>query len=528
MNNDLSRRTFLKASGLSAVSVALGGCSEASRIAPEAENTTRPNVLIIHVDQHRIDCIGAYGNKDVKTPHIDALAADGVRFDNSFCAYPVCTPSRYSLLSGMYVHDHSGWSNRSSLSPKFATFPKILRSAGYKTKAVGKMHFTPTYLDVGFDELVLSEQDGHGRWDDDYHRYLMNLDLVDRNDLEDQRSEYRKNAPEEYWQTFGALVSNLPEEHHATTWIGDRAVEMLEQWNTAGPSLLMTGFIKPHHPFDPPAPWDKMYDPDKLKLLPGWTDKCFSHDLKQNRGYFKHETLTEPALRRATAYYYATISQIDFHVGRIIKTLKDKNLYDNTLIIYTADHGEYMGHHHMLLKGNYLYDPLAKVPLIVKYPNSKNAATATDRLVNNIDIAPTICNITGCTPAQTMHGNDLAADTAGHDIIFSESGGGSQVMARTKKHKLILATPRNENLFFDLEKDPHELNNLYDNPKYAKIIAPLEQKLTAWRHKGPKPKNLTDGPIISGANVPPKDLSHRPAIIDYYNRKMLELQGKKQ
>ena len=119
--------------------------------------TRRPNVLILHVDQLRFDCLGIYGNPDVKTPNIDRLASDGVRYVNSFCAFPVCTPSRYSLLSGRYVHEHAGWDNRSTLSPKIATFPRIFRAAGYRTKAVGKMHFTPTYLDVGFDELMLAE-----------------------------------------------------------------------------------------------------------------------------------------------------------------------------------------------------------------------------------------------------------------------------------------------------------------------------------------------------------------------------------
>lgn len=483
----------------------------------------RPNILIIHVDQLRIDCIGASGNKDVKTPHIDALAADGVRFANSFCPYPVCTPSRYSLLSGMYVHDHGGWSNRSSLSSEIATFPKILRSAGYKTKAVGKMHFTPTYLDVGFDELALAEQDGPGRWDDDYHRYLMEHNLVDRNDIEDQRSEYRKNAPKEYWETFGAITSNLPEEHHKTTWIADRAIETLDTWNADKSHLLMAGFINPHHPFDPPAPWDKMYDPSKLEILPGWTTECFDHDVKLNRGYFDNQTLTLPALRRVMAYYYATISQIDFHVGKIVNLLKKKGLYDNTLIVFTADHGEYMGHHHMLLKGNYLYDPLAKVPLIIKWPHSRKAGSVNTQLVNNIDLAPTICKFAQCKPAATMQGNDLASNSAGHDIIFSESGGGSQVMARTDKYKLILASPRNENLFFDLTKDPLETNNLYYDPKYAAVVGELEKALTEWRNKGPKPENLTEGPTIKGDNVP-GDLSHRPAIIEYYNTRMLELQ----
>jgi arylsulfatase A-like enzyme len=128
-----------------------------------------PNILILHADQHRYDCLGAYGNPNVQTPSIDALAADGIRFENSFCPFPVCTPSRYSLLSSQYVRQHLGWTNHCTVPPGIPTFPRLLRDAGYRTKAVGKMHFTPTYLDVGFEEMLLAEQDGPGRFDDDYH-----------------------------------------------------------------------------------------------------------------------------------------------------------------------------------------------------------------------------------------------------------------------------------------------------------------------------------------------------------------------
>ncbi len=210
----------------------------------------KPNVLLIHTDQHRYDCLGCTGNPDVKTPAIDALAADGVVFENSFCSLPVCTPSRYSLLSGLYVHQHLGWSNRCTLPPGIATFPKEFRSAGYRTCAVGKMHFTPTYLDVGFDEMILSEQDGDGRFDDDYHRYLKARGLVDAVDVIDQRREYRELASAEYWASFGAQESDLPEEHHSTTWIGDRAMDVVSRWQGGG-NLLMAGFIKPHHPVRP-------------------------------------------------------------------------------------------------------------------------------------------------------------------------------------------------------------------------------------------------------------------------------------
>ncbi len=191
------------------------------------QHDKRPNILIIHADQHRTDCLGAYGNPDIQTPHIDALARDGRRFDNSFCPFPVCTPSRYSFLSGQYVRQHGGWTNHCTLASGIPTFPKVLRDAGYLTAAVGKMHFTPTYLDVGFQHMELAEQDGPGRYDDDYHRWLMAEGHCDRIDLMDQVREYRQHAPQAYWDTMGALPSDLDEAHHSTTWIANRAMDTL-------------------------------------------------------------------------------------------------------------------------------------------------------------------------------------------------------------------------------------------------------------------------------------------------------------
>jgi len=514
----VKRCRFLKGLGL------VAGLPLTTRSWSAGATTPRgPNILIIHADQHRADCLGAYGNADIRTPHIDRLAADGVRYPNSFCPFPVCTPSRYSLLSGQYVHEHHGWTNRCTLAPEVPTFPRILKAAGYRTQAVGKMHFTPTYLDVGFEELRLAEQDGPGRWDDDYHRYLMAHGLVDRNDLEDQLvNEYRKSARKEYWETFGTLVSNLPEEHHSTTWIANQAVEALQAWDRGSCHLLMVGFIKPHHPFDPPAPWHQMYDPGRLSLLPGWTDKCYEHDLKYNRGYFSNDTLTEPALRRVMAYYYAGISQIDHHVGRMLELLRHKGLYEDTLVVYTADHGEFLGFHHLLLKGNYMYDPLVKVPLIVKWPGQERTGTVSPRLVNNIDLAPTLCRAAGCVPALQMHGRALQDPAGGHDLIFAEADGGRQVMARSDRSKLILTDSRNENLFFDLRQDPLETNNLHGSPEYSDEVQRMTASLSAWRCKDAKPQAHLDdnAPQIQQPNVPSHDLSHRSAIMQYYRDKM--------
>jgi len=530
----MKRRDFLRG----VVAGSAGGALLTEGSAMSTPKSSRPNVLLIHTDEHRIDCLGAYGNKQIKTPHIDALAADGVRYDNSFCSYPVCTPSRYSLITGLYVYQHRGYSNHCTLPPGTDAFPALLSKAGYRTKAIGKMHFTPTYLDVGFEEMELSEQNGPGRWDDDYHRYLRDRKLVDFNDLEDQVGEYRKVAPKSYRESWGARVSNLPDEHHSTTWAGDRAVETIETWNEDRPSMLMVGFVKPHHPFDPPKRWADLYDADKVDILPGWTDECLDRDVKLSRGFFPHEKLHPEIMRKITAAYYATITHIDHHVGRMIDVLKRKGLYDSTLILFTADHGDYMGFHHMVLKGNYQYDPLAKVPLIVKYPGGKDGGTATDALVSNVDVAPTVLTACGVKPAAKMAGLDLAANPRERDIVFSESAGGRRIMARTKTRKLILSTRKppgskgkgrssGGSLLFDLQKDPLELTNVYEDPSYQDDVRKLTKAAQAWGPQGAPPKPYLDenAPVIQQPNVLGPDHGHRQAMIDYCRRMMAKMKA---
>jgi arylsulfatase len=483
----------------------------------------RPNILIIHTDQHRVDCIGAYGNKDIKTPNIDNLAKEGMLFKNSYCTLPICTPSRYSLISGMYVHEHKGWTNHCTLNPDIETLPDVLKNAGYKTKAIGKMHYTPTYLDVGFEEMTLAEQHGPGRWDDDYHRDLMKNDLVDRIDMIDQLPEYHENAPEEFLKSFGTAVTNLPDEFYSTNWIAEHAVETIEEWGESG-NMLMIGFIKPHHPFDPPKKWAEMYDPDKLELLPGWIKQPISHDTKQNPGYYENIKLDEAALRKTMAYYYASITQIDFEIGRIIKVLKDKGLYDNTIIIYTSDHGEHLGYHHQILKGGYLYESIMKVPLIIKYPGSQYAGTEDIKLVSNIDLAPTILNTAGLKVPESMSGHELTDNSFNREYIYAHGWYGNQAMARSKQYKLIV-NRNGESLFFNLETDPLELNNLYNDTNYQDEINSHLEAIKNWQGTDSLfgEKYLDENaPVINQPNVTRYNDGHRDSIIEYFRKKMTE------
>ena len=487
------------------------------------QKQNQPNILIIHSDQHRIDCIGAYENMDIQTPNIDMLAKEGVLYQNSYASLPVCTPSRYSLLSGMYVNQHKGWTNHSTLNPDIETFPDILKNEGYKTKAIGKMHFTPTYLDVGFEEMILAEQDGPGRWDDDYHRDLMKNNLADIIDLEDQRREYRKNAPELYWKSYGTASTNLPEKFYSTNWIANHTVETIKNWGKSG-NMLMVGFIKPHHPFDPPKKWAEMYDPDKLELLPGWIEKSINHDSKEHSGYFKNAELNENALRKSMAFYYASITQIDFEIGRMIKALKDKGLYDNTLIIYTSDHGEHLGYHHQILKGGYLYESIMKVPLIIKYPKSQYAGTKNNKLVSNVDLAPTILNTVGLKIPKAMSGHPLTDSLFSREYVYADGWLGDQAMARSKQYKLI--RKRNgKSLFFNLETDPLEMNNLFEDLNYQNEIKSHLQAIINWHGTDSiVGENYLDNnaPSIIQPNVKKYDDGHRDEIIEYFRIKMTE------
>ncbi len=516
----MTRRGFL------GTAAAAGAAAYAAGQEPSGQAERRPDVLLIITDQQRAECLGAAGNSDIRTPNINALARDGVLFNECFCPYPVCTPSRYSIISGQYAHQHRAWSNHATLRPDIESFPAILRDAGYRTAAVGKMHYTPTYQDVGYDQMILSEQNGPGRWDDDYHRELKAEGLFDWNDLEDQQREYRKGARKEYWDTFGALPSNLPQKYHSTEWIGDHARDLIKEWN-GDPQLLTVSFVKPHHPFDPPAEYMDAYDPSRLELLPGWTKECFEHDLDLSRGYFPNEQLDEDALRRVMALYYAGIEHIDRQVGKLVSELRRSGRYDSTLIVFTSDHGEYLGHHHLLLKGNYMYDPLSRVPLVVKHPGNKDAGSKSDAFVNLIDLAPTVLAAAGSDVPKAMPGANLATPPVERDAVFSEGHRGDQVMVRTRSHKLLLHRGKDTTQLYDLEHDPQELNNLAAGEADREVLQSLTDKFEAWRGWDFDNETYTDedAPIIASANARNYDNGHRESMEAYFDGRMKAVQS---
>jgi arylsulfatase A-like enzyme len=267
-----------------------------------------------------------------------------------------------------------------------------------------------------------------------------------------------------------------------------------------------------------------MYSAQHLSLLPGWLQKPLQSDIARNSGYFPHTSLNESILRRVMTYYYATISQIDYHVGRMIEILNNKHIYDNTLIIYTSDHGEYMGFHHLLLKGNYMYDPLVKVPLIIKFPNHNLKSTTTSALVSNLDIAPTLLKTAGCEIPSTMKGMDLTDTASSRNVIITEGWAGNEMMVRTHDYKLLHCADAEQSQLFDLSQDPLELMNCIAKPDMKLILQSLREELLRWSLFDTKTQPYLDdlAPQIEGSHVPKREDNHFISIKSYFEQKMAQ------
>ncbi len=484
----------------------------------------KTNLLVLYVDQLRKDAIGPYGNHEVLTPALDLLAKDSMVFTNHFCSFPVCTPSRYSFLSGLYASEHCCWTNKSTLAAELPTFPRILADNGYHTVAVGKMHLTPTYLDVGFSEMKLSEQDGDGRFEDDYHLHLMGNDQIDGIDVIDQRSEYRKNAKETYFNSFGVEPSDLPQEFHSTTWVTHQALEVLEKWNPEG-EALMVSYIKPHHPFDPSQHYLDMYKDTEVELLPGYTEQVPSWDLSYNQGYFDNTKLDENTAREMTKYYYASITQIDDGIRELIEVLKRKNLYETTQIIFSADHGDYLGFHHMALKQNHMYDPLLAIPLMIKYPGEKSGICKA--LSDNTQIASEILDSLGIG-TEVIENRINIFDTKKYVLAmnrqFTQGEEQTCYAVRSNRFKLLVSGSFESIRLFDLKDDPLELQDRSQEQQFTPMIEDMKRFLCNSILFTKASKNRLEPNATVVIKQQSETCKQKETLIQYYQQKLAHMQ----
>jgi arylsulfatase A-like enzyme len=458
-----------------------------------ASQLDRPNFVFINTDQQRYDSLGCYGSEVARTPNIDRLAAEGVRFERCYTAHPVCMPARATWFTGQYPSHHGVWQNGVPLSKQADTLQHRLGRAGYHTALIGKIHLDniwqrrekhPSY---GFDRLIECEGDPYCF--DDYFRWLDEQGLFD---------PYMEQFKEEGHRR--GYVRDLPEEKHMNNWITGHVEEYLER--RAGeerPFFLSVGFFDPHHPFDPCEPYASMFDAQDMPM------PVFSEEEKRGmvpparRKRYGDESFctdTSPdAIRGTIAAYHATISHVDAMVGRIMDALKDSGLAENTVVIYTSDHGELLGDHGMLHKGAFFYECSVRVPLIFRFPDRCGVSGIGQELVSHVDFAPTVAGLAGAAGPKLVQGRTLfdsdleLQGEAERDFVMVEwrdrdvDSDEPYDTARCligERYKYVYLHRQPYGELYDLQEDPNELVNLWDAPGHRDIRERMQQAL--WEH----------------------------------------------
>ncbi len=465
---------------------------------PKPTPTASPNVLVFICDQLRSDALGCYGNPIIQTPEIDALAESGCRFENAHVCQPLCVPQRCSMLTGLHPSVHGSMINGVVLPEHFPVYPEVFRTAGYQTFAAGKLHFGPisrfpegkAYKDPeSYSARELLEPG-------EISRGLPYYGFEQVQAVEGFYSPYTqsiaRNHPE--WLdavnhlgpfdedgAFQTCRSPVSEEQHRTTWTADRTIEFLETRDKSRPFMAHCSFYDPHHPFDPPEPFDRMYSPEDLpdplplmESLPAYVEQFCDQDNGENGKSFA--THTSDDWKVQAACYYGMISLIDKNVGRVMQALRDSGELENTVVIFVADHGELLGDRGIGLKGEFHYQSLVNVPFIISYPSLVEAGSVNSGLVMAYDLMPTILELCQlprqrCTAQSLLP--ILQGQSSGRDAVLVEGPGVRTVV--DERYRFSVHLDRDVVELYDLQEDPEEHYNISQHA--PKIRARMMEKL---------------------------------------------------
>ncbi len=512
-----------------------------------------PNFLLFITDQHRMDYLSCYGHPVLKTPHIDSIAARGVRFENFYVATPVCMPNRATLMTGRMPSVHGARGNGLPLPLYSNTFVDALRAGGYATALVGKSHlqnFTGAgpiqkrppvragdrVLDAEFAEARkpsaddgLYDQESPNRWSSarDFsmrlpfygfehvdlctghgdqvggHYYVW---LKSRRADADALRDPKNQLPHDY-VCPQAIRTAIPEELYPTSYVGDKACAWLNDYARAkrnDPFFLMVSFPDPHHPFTPPGRYWSMYRPDDMALPPSFfpgnrpLPRPVAWALAQ-REAGKADTagqapfaVNEREAREAMALSCGMIAMIDDAIGRVLASLTMSGMADHTIVIFTTDHGDYLGDHRLLLKGPAHYEGITHVPFIWAEPGERPARRS-DVLSGTLDIAATILDRARIQPYNGIQGESLLGAIDGHALAAARNcmvieddqqrttlGFTAPPRLRsliTKRYRMTIAAGDSYGELYDRQNDPHEMDNLFDDPAHRALRAELFERL---------------------------------------------------
>ncbi|MFT4727725.1 MAG: arylsulfatase A-like enzyme [Granulosicoccus sp.] len=499
----------------------------------------RPNFLFFITDQQRADWLGCMGHPVVRTPNIDAIAAQGVRFENFHVASPVCMPNRASLLTGRFPSVHGLRQNGCRLPLSANTFVDVLAAGGYRTATIGKSHLQPFTglppwrpeteigrlvseawkpMDGNYAQEEPESYQSEGRYDIDtpYYGY-QHVDMITAHGdrcgghyqqwFRDQRPDWEalhddaNELPHDY-TCPQAYRTPIPEELYPTSWVADQAVEYISSNNNDDtPFFTFVSFPDPHHPFNPPGKYWDMYSPDEFELeVPYDAHKNPTPPLKwleQNwRDGSKPMTkqtaqrLSDQQIKEAMALTAGMITCVDDAIGRVIDALKASGQFENTVICFNSDHGDYLGQFNLLLKGLLPFRSINRVPFIWSDPAHRKEAVS-DSMVSTVDLSATILDRAGLEPYRGIQGKSFRPtidNGAEHrdDLLVEFNDGaakfGFSKPARvrsviSKRWRFSLYLDEDWGELYDLKNDPNETQNLWDDADHAQVRSELSMRL---------------------------------------------------
>ena len=474
----------------------------------------KPNILWIGLDEQNRDTIGAYGATDCRTPAVDQLAEESMVFDRAYCPNAVCAPTRASMLTGRLPGEGSVISNNAmeftlpyrELGGRrpLRSWAPALRQAGYRTVHVGKWHVSPDCRpgDYGFEG---PDWPGYGReWrEEDFHRYRAQLGLPPEPELD---SEMPAHHP--FPSPFDPVAARLkgPEEGSLPAFLAHVSMEYLDELaaryrDEERPFFLRCEFWGPHIRCISPEPYYSMYDPAEIELPESFGK--LGHNKPQVHanyaGGWGISTYPEDGQREFICRYYAYVTCIDAQIARILNHLEELGLAEDTMVIYTSDHGDMLGRHRLYDKGPFMYEDIYRVPLIVRWPRVTEPGR-NEGLVYNIDLGPTMWELAGqrapdegsarsLLPVLTGEGKD-----AGREVLIAEHYRQwdfyPQAMVHTGTDKFIYNFGDIDE-YYDLTSDPCEMNNRIDAPDVRDRVGYLREKLHEWLRRA-------DSPMLEG------------------------------
>ena len=438
-----------------------------------------PNVLFIISDDLTTTAVSCYENQACHTPNIDRLASQGMRYTRSYCQYPVCGPSRASLMFGYYpsaTQTYGYVSGRENVGDERRSWSQLFKDNGYYTARVSKIYHMGVPIDI--------ERGSNGT--DDEASWTERFNSPGPEWKAEGEAELVQNNPYGKIERRGGNVMTIVKADgddlaHSDGKTAEKASELIRKHKDE-PFFLAVGFVRPHVPFVAPKKYFEPYPYDQVVLPPkvqnDWDDipaKGINYVTSVNA------RMSEEQEKKAVAGYYAAVSYMDAQVGKVLKTLEEEGLEDNTIVIFTSDHGFHLGEHRFWMKVS-LHEESARVPLIIKVPGKKPGVCHS--FVELLDLYPTVAELAGLTYSDYLQGKSLVKtlDDPDHkvrDAAFSVTKGGDVYLLRTEKWAYIQYDEDAESgmELFDMEYDPKQYNNLAYNPKYEAIVKNFQEEL---------------------------------------------------